>query len=69
MGVRKALLDTNILVDYLAGVASARAEVERYSMPAISIITWIELMAGATQDDEQVRRDFLATFTVLPLTM
>ena len=26
-------------------------------------------MAGATLDDEQVRRDFLATFIVLPLTM
>ena len=69
MGVRKALLDTNILIDYLAGLAFARAEVERYSMPAISIITWIEVMAGATPDDEQVRRDFLATFRVLPLTM
>jgi predicted nucleic acid-binding protein len=69
MGVRKALLDTNILIDYLAGIASARAEVERYAMPAISIITRIEVMAGATLDDEQVRRDFLATFIVLPLTM
>ena len=69
MGVRKALLDTNILIDYLAGLASARAEVERYATPAISIITWIEVMAGATRDDEQVRRDFLATFLVLPLTM
>ena len=69
MGVRKALLDTNILIDYLVGIASARAEVESYDAPAISVITWIEVMAGATQDDEQVRRDFLATFKVLPLTM
>ena len=52
MGVRKALLDTNILIDYLAGIAQARAEMERYAMPAISIITWIEVMAGATPDDE-----------------
>jgi hypothetical protein len=69
MGVRKALLDTNILIDYLAGATSARAEVERYAMPAISIITWIEVMAGATSDDEPVRRAFLATFHVLPLTL
>ena len=69
MGVRQALLDTNILIDYLAGIAPARTEVERYTTPAISVITWIEVMAGATQDDEQVRRDFLATFRVLPLTM
>ncbi len=69
MGVRKALLDTNILIDYLAGIAAARTEIERYVVPAISIITWIEVMAGATPDDEQVRRDFLATFIVLPLTM
>ena len=68
MGVRKALLDTNILIDYLGGIASARAEIERYAMPAISIITWIEVMAGATPDDEQVRRNFLATFLVLPLS-
>jgi predicted nucleic acid-binding protein len=69
MGVRKALLDTNILTDYLAGIAAARTEIERYPMPAISIITWIEVMAGARPDDEQIRRDFLATFIVLPLTM
>jgi len=69
MGVRKALLDTNILTDYLAGIAAARTEIERYRMPAISIVTWIEVMAGARPDDEQIRRDFLATFIVLPLTM
>jgi predicted nucleic acid-binding protein len=68
MGVRKVLLDTNILIDYLAGIAQARVEVERHAVPAISVITWIEVMAGATPDNEQTHRDFLSTFMVLPLT-
>ena len=35
MGVRRVLLDTNILIDYLAGKASARAEIERET-PALA---------------------------------
>lgn len=42
----KALLDTNILIDFLNGVPQARDEIARYRRTAISIITWMEVMAG-----------------------
>lgn len=35
----KALFDTNILVDYLNAVPQARAELQRYTEKAMSIIT------------------------------
>lgn len=41
-----ALFDSNIVIDLLAGRAEAVAEVELYDDIAISIITWIEVMAG-----------------------
>jgi predicted nucleic acid-binding protein len=64
----KALLDTNILIDYLKGIAVAREEVERYSDAAISVITWMEVMAGATPEDETAVRTFLAGFAMVPLS-
>ena len=42
-----ALFDTNILIDYLSGVESAREEVERYGNRSISVITWMEVMDGS----------------------
>ncbi len=41
MGRKNSLFDTNILIDYLSGIPQARAELERYSRRAISIITWM----------------------------
>ena len=35
----KAVFDTNILVDYLNAVRQARAELQRYTERAVSIIT------------------------------
>ena len=65
---RKALFDTNILIDYLSGIPQARLELERYSNRAISVITWMEVMAGATRVDERQIRAFLLTFNILPVT-
>ncbi|MGD0681205.1 MAG: type II toxin-antitoxin system VapC family toxin [Terracidiphilus sp.] len=65
---RKALFDTNILIDYLSGIPQARLEMERYSQRAISIITWMEVMAGTTRVDERQIRAFLLTFSILPVT-
>ena len=67
MARRNVLFDTNILIDYLSGVPQARHEIEQYSGRAISIITWMEVMAGTTQRDEKLVRAFLLTFSVLPL--
>jgi len=63
-----ALFDTNILIDYLNGVPAARKEVERYRDTAISIVTWMEVMAGALPAEADKVRAFLATFIVHPLT-
>lgn len=56
------LFDTCILIDYLCGVTKARAECARYSDRAISFITWMEVMAGATPGNEEDARSFLLNF-------
>lgn len=59
----KALLDTNILIDYLNGIEAAREEIGRYDHPLISPITWMEVMIGVGADEEAAVRAFLARFT------
>ena len=67
----KAVFDTNILVDYLNGIAAANHEIERYEEIAISIVTWMEVLAGADDADdaeeEAVMREFLSRFKVQPV--
>lgn len=57
-----ALLDTNILIDYLNGIEAAKEEIQRYRDPCISPITWMEVMVGANGDDELPVRGFLNQF-------
>ena len=63
----KALFDTNLLIDYLRGIDAAREELGRYAEPAISDITWMEVMVGVTSDTEKGTRAFLMRFKRLPL--
>jgi predicted nucleic acid-binding protein len=63
----KALFDTNVLVDYLNAVPQARTELQRYTEKAVSIITWMEVMVGATGDVEVATRSFLSSFDVIAL--
>ena len=63
-----AVLDTNILIDYLKAIPQALTEVDRYSHISISIITWMEIMAGAKPTDVQPTRTALLTFTCLPIS-
>jgi predicted nucleic acid-binding protein len=65
--VVKAVFDTNILVDYLRGIASAATELALYKRPAISVISWIEVMAGTTAQTEKAARAFLQTFDLLEI--
>lgn len=58
----KALLDTNILIDYLNGIEAARTEIELYDRPMISPITWMEVMVGAADDEWERVRAFLSRF-------
>jgi predicted nucleic acid-binding protein len=62
-----ALLDTNILVDYLNGVPKAQQELKHYSNPCISAISWMEVMVGCTDKTEEGTRAFLRGFAVVPV--
>lgn len=67
LGMVKALFDTNILIDYLNGVEQAKAELDRYSDKAISLITLMEVLVGATPNTENILRGFLNGFQSLPI--
>ena len=58
------LFDTNILIDYLRGIPQARSE---HSDRAVSIISWMEVMAGSNAANESDARSFLLNFYTLPL--
>jgi predicted nucleic acid-binding protein len=58
----KALVDTNILIDFLNGVPEAKAELARYDALAISLVTWMEVMAGASAEVEAATRTFVDSF-------
>jgi len=63
------LFDTNILIDHLNGVSKATREITRSKNPAISVITWIEVMTGAASSSEEaILRAFLANFQYLEMT-
>jgi predicted nucleic acid-binding protein len=64
----RALFDTNILIDYLNGIAAAKAEMARYQRAAISVISWIEVLAGTRPGVEAETRKFLASFERIELT-
>jgi hypothetical protein len=63
----KPLFDSCILIDYLNGVEAAARELDRYQDRAISVVTWIEVMAGAPTGQESATRRFLDGFAVVPL--
>jgi len=65
----KALFDSNILIEYLNGVEAARKEVERHPERLISAVTWMEVLAGVRNDDEEdVIEMFLRDFRVVDIT-
>jgi predicted nucleic acid-binding protein len=63
----KALLDTNILIDFLNGVAEARSEMTLYPEKAISIVTWMEIMVGAAPEVQSATGSFLSSFEIVGL--
>jgi predicted nucleic acid-binding protein len=66
--IMKAVFDTNILVDYLNGIPAANRELEHYEEITISIVTWMEVLAGANDaEEEAIIREFLSRFKVQPL--
>ena len=63
----KAVLDTCILIDHLRGIAAALEEMERYDERSISIVTWMEVLVGATPSNDAALRSFLDNFSVVPV--
>ena len=55
-------LDTNILIDVLKGEPSALAWLERQQRPAISLITWMEVLVGCQPDEAPVVQRWLESF-------
>jgi len=66
----RAIIDSDVLIDYLQGNEKAKQELDRYTQREISIISWMEVLIGAdTPEEERACRDFLSTCTVHPLSV
>lgn len=67
----KALFDTNILIDYLRGIEAASLALQRYPDKAISLVTWMEVLAGVADDphEQSVVKTFLSGFELLPIDL
>jgi predicted nucleic acid-binding protein len=63
-----AVFDTNILIDLLNGRQEANTELERYAILAISRISWIEVLSGARDTEDQNRAEsLLGHFEIIEL--
>lgn len=63
-----AVVDTNILVDYLNGSEDARRELSSFDVVYVSLISWMEILVGAAEGDEEAEiREFLRRFRVYPV--
>ena len=64
----KALFDSNILIDYLYGIAAAKKEFQLYESRAISVVTWMDVMAGGELQADAIPRGFLSSFEMINVT-
>jgi predicted nucleic acid-binding protein len=49
----KAVIDSDVLIDFLQGVEAARVELKRYDQLLYSVVSWMELMCGAKTQGER----------------
>jgi predicted nucleic acid-binding protein len=49
----KAVIDSDVLIDFLQGFEKARLELARYRSPLYSVISWMEVMCGAESKEER----------------
>jgi len=63
----KALFDTNILIDYLRGLAQARDEFARDDDRAISAIIWMEVLVGTAPAVLDRTRVYLDGFRLIEI--
>lgn len=62
------LVDTSLLLDYLNGDKRAGQALEPHRHRAISVITWLEVMALAPPDKVEETRGFLRSFERLSIS-
>jgi len=61
------LLDTNILIDVLRGEQAARDWLEQQQRPAISVITWMEVLVGCRAEETLAVESWLESFDRLAI--
>jgi predicted nucleic acid-binding protein len=66
----RAIIDSDVMIDYLQGVEAAKNELAKYSHREASIVSWMEVMSGADNKQEaKACSDFLKTFTFHEVNM
>jgi predicted nucleic acid-binding protein len=55
----RAVIDSDVLIDFLQGLDAAAAEIDRYEDPCYSVISWMEVMIGAETDAERFAAETL----------
>lgn len=55
----KAVIDSDVLIDFLQGRDAAAVEIDRYDDPCYSVISWMEVMIGAETDAERFAAETL----------
>ena len=66
----KVVFDSDVLIDFLQGLDKAKREWERYPKKEISIVSWLEILAGAdTPEEEKICQEFLSGFTIHQLSL
>lgn len=63
-----ALIDTGVLLDYLAGDARAKSAIDPYAHRSISVVTWLELMSRCPEGLIEPTRGFLRSFERLSIS-
>jgi predicted nucleic acid-binding protein len=68
VAVNGVVFDTNILIDHLNGIPSARSVIGLYPARSISVVTQIEVLVGIKPDTEARTRALLKSFDIIPIT-
>lgn len=65
----KAILDSDVLIDYLHGDIRAKEELQRYDDLGYSVISWMEVMIGAdTEQETSAAKGFLDSMRLVALS-
>jgi predicted nucleic acid-binding protein len=55
----KAVIDSDVLIDFLQGLPQAKEEIARFSHPLYSILSWMEVMCGADTEEDKASAEVL----------